>query len=141
MSFLNILSKKVTMSERTMTLVKFGTVGASGVIVNNAILLLFVTFGVGDLVSSLIATECAIISNFIGNMFWTWNSHSRDDWQKKFAKFQLISIIAGLLTVGLFWTFNNVFGIPLLIANTMAILITFVINFSLNRRFTWKVAQ
>jgi putative flippase GtrA len=145
MSVMTMIGKRrmsrILQSEKALTFIKFGTVGASGVLVNNGILLLLVTLGLSDIAASIIATECAIISNFLGNMFWTWRDHGRDDWQRKFAKFQLISIFTGALTVALFWAFKNLLGMPLLFANTLAIFVTFIINFTLNRKFTWKVER
>jgi dolichol-phosphate mannosyltransferase len=123
------------------TFLRFGVVGASGVIVNNGILLLLSRYGMSDVAASIIATECAIISNFIGNSFWTWSSHDRAGWQRRFLYFQFISLIAGALTVALFWAFHNIAHLPLLIANTAAICITFIVNYLLNSKITWRAKQ
>lgn len=125
-------------TQRYAKMVKFGIVGASGVVVNNGMLWLLVNAGMGDVASSVIATETAIITNFIGNSLWTWGDRRDGSWLRRFGMFQAISVFAGVLTVGLFWTFHNVVGMPLLVANTAAILITFIINYVLNKRFTWK---
>jgi dolichol-phosphate mannosyltransferase len=128
-------------SERIVKLVKFGIVGASGLVVNNGILWVLVYSGMFDLVASIIATEAAIITNFIGNSIWTWKDHAGGSWRRRFIMFQGISVFAAVFTVALFWTLHNVVGMPLLIANTTAIFITFLINFTLNHKFTWKVEQ
>lgn len=134
---MNFITKKWNL-ERISTFVKFGIVGASGIIVNNGILWLLTHQGLGDVASSVIATETAIITNFIGNSVWTWSHHREGSWGKRFLLFQGISVFAGILTVGLFWSFKNLLGMPLLIANTAAIGITFLVNYALNSTFTWR---
>jgi dolichol-phosphate mannosyltransferase len=123
------------------TFLKFGLVGASGVVVNNGVLWLLTHYGMRDLYAAIIATETAIISNFIGNSLWTWRDHGTKGWQRRFLYFQAISLIAGALTVLLFWTFHNIAGMQLLVANTLAILITFIVNYALNSRITWAKAR
>jgi dolichol-phosphate mannosyltransferase len=129
---------------RESKFIKFGIVGASGVIVNNAILWLLVRQGMWDVAASVIATECAIITNFIGNSMWTWGDNRAKDhksWLSRFGMFQLISLVALVATVALFWVFHNIVHLHLLVANTLAIVITFLINYTLNKRYTFKVQQ
>jgi dolichol-phosphate mannosyltransferase len=136
---MNFITKKWNMhSERISRFIKFGIVGASGIVVNNGILWLLTRQGLGDITASIIATETAIITNFIGNSLWTWGHHTEGGWGKRFILFQGISIFAGVLTVALFWCFKNLIGMPLLVANTAAIGVTFIINYLLNSRFTWR---
>jgi dolichol-phosphate mannosyltransferase len=132
-----LMQKDGRFMQKHGTMLKFGIVGASGVIVNNGVLLLLVSLGMDDLAASIIATETAIITNFLGNSFWTWGDQKDGSWAKRFLMFQGISIFAAVLTVALFWAFHNIVGMPLLIANTIAILITFIINYVLNKKFTW----
>jgi dolichol-phosphate mannosyltransferase len=136
---MNFITKKWNMhSERISRFIKFGIVGVSGIVVNNGILWLLTEQGLGDIAASIIATETAIITNFIGNSLWTWSHHTEGSWGKRFILFQGISIFAGILTVALFWCFKNLIGMPLLVANTAAIGVTFIINYLLNSKFTWR---
>jgi len=128
----------MTQLARTRTFLKFGTVGASGVIVNNGILWLLTQAGMAAVFASIIATETAIITNFIGNSFWTWGDHTQGSWRKRFLLFQGICLLSGALTVVLFLAFNTYLGLPLLVANTLAILIVFIINYALNSTITWN---
>ena len=124
-------------AQKYATFVKFGIVGTSGIVVNNGVLWLLVSAGLGDIAASVIATETAIITNFIGNSLWTWRHEQEGGWARRFFMFQGISIFAGVLTVALFWALHNFVGMPLLIANTVAIFITFLINYFLNKKLTW----
>lgn len=134
--------KKEILRERAIRLLnhkllKFSVVGVSGIVVNNIVLLLLVHYGMQDIVASIIATECAIITNFIGNSLWTWREH-KGGVMRKFWLFQAISMVTGALTVALFWLLHDIFGMQLLVANTIAILVTFLMRFSLNDKYTWR---
>lgn len=58
-------------------IIKFGIVGASGVVVNMGALYLLAEFGrIPYFVASVIAIELSIISNFSINLLWTWRDRS-----------------------------------------------------------------
>ncbi len=57
----------------TARLIKFGIVGASGVVVNQGTLLLLGELTpLSLLLRSLLAIEMAIVTNFLLNLHWTW---------------------------------------------------------------------
>jgi putative flippase GtrA len=120
----------------------FALVGGFGVIVNTAILYLLTEFaGLNYLVASAIATETAIISNFIGNNYITFkDSKNHYSLGRKFLSFQIISMISLVGTVFFLWLFVSTFGDDLLLLwNVLAIVIMFVANFVLNSAYTWKI--
>ena len=51
---------------------KFGIVGASGVVVNYGIAYLGYVAGLSDLLSLAIGLEAAIVNNFVWNDLWTF---------------------------------------------------------------------
>jgi putative flippase GtrA len=118
----------------------FGIVGILGVIVNTFLLYIF-TFYVGlyYLLSSVIATESAIISNFFGNHLLTFkNAKNHSPTYKKFLKFQTISLITIGGTVSILAILTYFFGLKyLIISNAIAIFVMFFSNYSLNKKFTW----
>ena len=117
----------------------FGIVGAVGTVINTG-LLYFFTFSLGlfYLLSSALATEIAIVSNFFGNHFFTFKDRKdKIGVGKKFFKFQMISLTTVIGTVLLLWIFTTLFGQGrLLIWNLAAIVIMFVANFTLNSKYT-----
>lgn len=119
----------------------FGIVGAVGTVINTGLLYLLTVYGnVYYLVSSIIATEVAIVSNFLGNYAFTFKD-SKDPAPaiSKFAKFQLVSLITIIGTVIILWALTTSFGLRYLVVwNVIAILVMFVFNFILNSKFTWK---
>ena len=60
-------------------LVKFGIVGASGVIVNQTVLVFATKYlNIDYKISSLAAIETAVISNFLLNYNWTWKDRKKE---------------------------------------------------------------
>jgi putative flippase GtrA len=122
----------------------FALVGGFGTILNTAILYLLTAHaGLHYIFSSVVATEAAIISNFAGNNFLTFKNYdSRKKILPKFGKFQLISLLTIIGTVLVLWLLTSTLGQKyLLVWNFVAILLMFVANFALNKKFTWNSAS
>ncbi len=117
----------------------FALVGSIGVLVNSLILYLLITLGMHHIFAAIIATEIAIVSNFFGNHFITFRKNkSNKHAMSRFASFQAISLITLIGTVSLFAFLVHSFGENLLLLwNAAAILAMFLVNFFLNKTFTW----
>lgn len=124
----------------------FCVVGASGVGVDMAVLYLLVQLGQTAIwvsVSKIAAAETAIVSNFILNDLWTFRqcvgiSLKGPTRIRRFLRFNLICASGILLSVAIlnalvFWV-----GLNLYFANSVAIVVVSVWNFTLSRRFAWK---
>lgn len=126
---------------RLRRFLKFGIVGGLGAVLNTVILFILTEYlSVFYLLASAIATEIAIISNFIGNHLFTFRdiTNTLPLW-KKFLSFQLVSLASLVVTVTTLWIFVSLFGKELLLVwNLCAITVAFVFNFVLNSRITWK---
>ena len=125
--------------------VRFGLVGASGVIVDMGILFLLAdpkTLAWNLSVSKMLAAETAIINNFIWNDVWTFRDISagqKGGWARagRFGKFNLICLagigISVLLLDGqVYFLHLNVY-----LANLIAIVIASFWNFWMNLKFGW----
>lgn len=120
-------------------LAKFMIVGLTGVIVNMGFLYtLTENFGIYYLVSSLIAIELSIISNFCLNDAWTFGDvNNRHSLPVRFFLFHLVSVSGVVINFGLLFVLTSVLGIYYLISNLFGILAAFAWNFLVNRRYTW----
>lgn len=130
--------------ESLLQLFRFGIVGGVGTVINTlALYILANMIGLHYLIAGAIATETAIISNFIGNHVYTFYEDSDgQSLRKKFVKFQLVSMITLVGTLFILWALTNLFGQEyLLVWNLIAIVIMFLVNFLLNRQFTWTRAS
>jgi len=120
---------------------KFGIVGLTGIGVNLAILFLLVEYAyLNKDLSSAIATEVAILSNFIWNDLWTFhadeNSRYSSRWHRLVA-FNIVSAGGAVINVGIFILLTNWLSVYYIAAQFIGILIAFIWNFMINRRFTW----
>lgn len=126
----------------TRRFIRFGMVGASGVIVNFLVLTLLVEFGNWHyLLAGLIATESAIISNFTLNDRWTFKDKSTEkSWLVRLSRYHAVALVGLILSVCTLAVLTTVGGLHYLIANLGAVGIATLWNYAGNLRFTW-VAQ
>jgi len=95
------------------TFIKFGIVGASGVLVNLGFFTLFLAAGVNKYVASPCAIELSIVWNFLLNNYWTFRQRqTKDRTRLKGLKFNLVSGLAMGVSYGTFaalsWAFPDV---------------------------------
>ncbi len=121
---------------------RFGIVGLSGIFVNCGLLYLLTEyFGLFYLVSSAVAIEVSIVSNFLLNDHWTFrNRETRRVTAKisRFLSFQCVAIGGMLINISVLFFLTDFFGIYYILSNIIGILVTFSWNFIVNRNITWK---
>jgi dolichol-phosphate mannosyltransferase len=127
--------------------IKFGTVGASGVLVNLGVLylgqeFLFTAIRSHDMrlnVSLGLAIFCATVSNFYWNRVWTWSDRTRHPDKHlilHFGQYALacwVGIVVQVILTKLF-----VIYLHYLIANALAIVLASVFNFLVNNFWTFR---
>jgi dolichol-phosphate mannosyltransferase len=129
------------MPPRFRQFIVFGAVGGFGTVLNSAVLwLMHSVVGLHYLAGAAIATEVAIISNFLGNEHLTFarGDHDGSRWSR-FRRFQMVSLgtVAGTLT--LLWLLVQLVGERYVLAcNVVAIGTMFIVNFMVNRSLTWR---
>jgi len=119
--------------------VRFGLVGGGGAVLNTALLYLLVHFGRWAYVpAAAVATEAAILSNFVFNDRWTFHdARGRIPWPRRAALYNTVAlgglavslVVLALLTATLHFHY--------LVANLIAIGVATLWNYTVNARFTW----
>lgn len=124
------------------TVFRFGIVGLSGIFVNCGLLYLLTEyFGFFYLVSSAVAIEVSIVTNFLLNDHWTFrNRETRKVTAKisRFLSFQFVAMGGMIINISVLFLLTDFFGIYYIISNIIGILVTFSWNFIVNRNITWK---
>ncbi len=128
---------------KILKLLKFGTVGFAGFIVNFIFLRLFRNFGFPEILAWLFSTELAIVNNFVFNNIWTFRESKISGLNKtvvKFLQFNLTS--AGALII------QSIFGplgVKLVGVQYDALVLAFVVifmvlpyNFLMYNLVIWK---
>lgn len=135
-------------------LLKFGVVGLSGIAVNLLALYMLKNYtGLPLIVSSALAIEASIISNFILHTSYTFRSEV--DWQsgikpahllrqslfKKLAAFNAATLGMAGVTLIMFTFLNKYGGVHYLLAQTLAIAAAFIGNYWISRRYIWRASE
>lgn len=121
---------------------QFGLVGVSGVLVNTAILWLLVHRAqLGLLPASAVATETAILNNFLLNDRWTFAAAGRDEprW-RRFLRFNGVALGGMLITMVCLSIIVTLLPVGLVLANIAAVGAGTVWNYVVNSRWTWARA-
>lgn len=128
---------------------RFGLVGLSGVFVDMGLLYLLsdpASLGWGLTRSKIIASEIAILNNFLWNDRWTFGdiSSQQSGWRKRlkrFVKFNLICLSGLILNVLILNGLYNLLGLNRYLANLIAIAAVTLWNFWLNLKLSWRVTD
>ena len=122
---------------RVAQLLRFGVVGVLGTAVNVGILhVLHTELGWGFTRSSAIATELAIVHNYIWNELWTF--HIRQLNIGRFVRYQTSSLVALVVTVSVATVVKEIIDPRL--AQLVGILSGAGLNYVVNARWTWGPA-
>ncbi|MGB9339774.1 MAG: GtrA family protein [Polyangiales bacterium] len=114
-------------------MLRFGVVGLSGVVVNQGLLmLLHGTLGAPLLLSSIIAIEVSILTNFVLNHTWTWRVPlSEPGLIRRAIQYHAAAVIAAFAgNVIILMGAVELFGVDYRIANLVGIAVGTVINFT-----------
>ncbi len=120
------------------TAMRFGAVGLAGVGVNESLLyLLHMRLGTSVIAAAVVATEAAILANYLGNELWTFAS--RPD-TGRLLRFQLTALAGLAITVSTLQALMALTGMHLLVANLAAVGAGAAWNFVVNVTWTWRRA-
>lgn len=129
--------------------IRFGLVGASGVLVDMGVLFLLADprmLNWGLSLSKALAAETAIVNNFIWNDIWTFRdlSTSQTDWRaraRRFARFNMICLAGIGLNILLLNGQVYLFQMNVYVANFIAIFLVSLWNFGMNLKFGWGLPR
>jgi putative flippase GtrA len=119
------------------TVLRFGLIGLAGVAINEAVLaVLHHGLAVPLLAASVVATEVAILTNYVGNELWTFPL--RQLALGRLLRFQVTALGGMAITALALWALAAGAGLPVLVANLGAVALGAVWNFVGNVAWTWK---
>jgi dolichol-phosphate mannosyltransferase len=120
-------------------LIRFGLVGASGVLVNTALLYLLTEIsGLNHLVAAVFATEAAILSNFALHERWTFRTSKRDtSVMRRALRYNFIALGGLVISVAMLAMLTHYLGFYYLFANLLAIGAATLWNYVASRSWNW----
>ncbi len=118
---------------------KFAVVGLSGLLVNMGLLYFFTEYlRLIYWISSIIAIEISIISNFFLNDWWTWKDREKKKFIYRFTQYHIsVGITAVVANWLLLVILTEVFHIYYLLSNLIGIMVGTLANFILNDVWTF----
>ena len=131
---------------KTIQFMKFAVVGFIGYIVNAVGLEVFYRAGLSPGPATAVATELAIINNFILNNIWTFAEKKIVSWQRlpyKFFEFNFTSLGALIIQTVVVWVGTSFFGDQwrqLLLIFAIGLLVL-PYNFFMYTTFIWKTRK
>lgn len=127
----------------TKRILKFSTVGFSGLLVNMGVLyVLSDYFHIFYIISSIIAIETSIITNFFLNDLWTWSDREKKIFLQRLIQYHIsVGLTAILVNWLLLIFFTEVLGIYYLISNMLGIAAGTLLNFIINDIWTFKAVD
>ena len=130
-----------TLLRRFARPLRFGVVGLSGIVVNSAILWTLVReLHLAVLLGSVLATEAAILSNFLLNDRWTFRGVSERSLMQRLLRFNGVALSGMAITAGILTALASYTHLHLLIANVLAVGAATGWNYVVNSRWTWRQA-
>jgi dolichol-phosphate mannosyltransferase len=117
--------------------VRFGIVGAIGIVVNEGLLILIQSRGVYFLYAGAIAIEVSILSNFILNDLWTFRDRRSGHAAVRLAKFNALMLAGLVVNLAVLDVGTVYFGIAYTIANLIGIAAAFFLRYALSVKYAW----
>ena len=123
--------------------VRFGSVGASGVLVNYALLYgLTDMVGLNHLMAASVATEAAILSNFTFNNLWTFGDvRPKVGKTRRMLQYNLFCLGGLVVSVIVLAALTYLLHMHYLVANLFAIGAGTLWNYSTSHYWTWRAAS
>jgi dolichol-phosphate mannosyltransferase len=124
-------------------ILKFGIVGISGVGVNTFFLWFFTEVGnLYYLLSSPLAVEISIVSNFLLNNYWTFRESNDDTslWTRM-RRFHITAAGGFAINYAILWSVTEFLNVHYLLSNLLGILAAFLWNYAVNVKWTWRRAE
>jgi putative flippase GtrA len=130
---------RLILSTHGRRFVRFGLVGGVGAVLNTALLYLLVHFGRWSYVpAAAVATETAILSNFVLNDRWTFHdARGRSPWPRRVARYNVVALGGLVVSLVALALLTATLHLHYLVANLMAIGVATLWNYTVNARFTW----
>lgn len=119
---------------------KFVIVGAIGsIIVLSSTWILTIIFNIFYAISAIISLEISLIIGFIIHEKWTFSSViKKTKVRNRFIKYNFFSLIGFGINEAILIFLTHTLGVHYLLSEGIAIIITFVFNFTASKKITWK---
>ena len=120
-----------------LSFIKFNLVGATGVPVNEGLVILFVFLRVDLLYAGAMAIEVSILSNFFLNDFWTFRDRRHGHIAARLAKFNALMLVGLVVNLAILFAGTEYLGIHYAISNLLGIGVASLLRYWMSVKFAW----
>jgi putative flippase GtrA len=118
----------------------YSVIGLTGVSINYvAFFILVHFFNIHYQVANFISVSMGITNNFILNS--RYNFKVKDILMKRFVSFYTIGLFGLLVSSSLLYLFHKIWGINVFVSKAMTLVFVVILQFFLNRKFTFRVLK
>ncbi len=117
--------------------IKFSIVGATGVVVNEGLLIAIQAMGVYFLYAGAVAIEISILTNFIMHDLWTFRDRRSGHFAVRLAKFNVLMLVGLVVNLAILDVGTVYFGVAAALANLVGIGAAFFLRYALSVRYAW----
>ena len=119
---------------------RFNAVGMAGVAAQLGTLWLCARLlGMQYVVATAVAVEIALLHNFVWHEIWTWRGMPISGRWRRLVRFHFANGLVSLVSYTLLtFLFKQGVGLPLLVSNLAAIVLTAFLNFALANAFVYR---
>ena len=117
--------------------IKFNAVGLTGVLVNEGLLVLLVSYGDNYLGASAIAIEISIITNFVLNDLWTFRDRRHGHVVTRLLKFNGLMLIGLAVNLLILYLGTDYLKIIYAVSNLAGIAVAFLVRYWLSVKYAW----
>jgi len=124
-----------------LRIVKYLSVGMSGVFVNQGALYYCRSISTSDSTAIMAGIELSIISNFILNNLWTFSDYKLNSVAKVFVgliTFHFVCLAGSLINYSIAMLLSSQWAVNIYAANGLGIFISALWNYRMNFQITWK---
>jgi putative flippase GtrA len=126
------------MDELLYKFLKFGVVGATGVVVDFGITWVCrEKLRLNQYLANSLGFVCAVVNNYLLNRIWTFHSNDPEI-AVQFGKFALAALIGLAMNNGIIYVLNERFKVPFYMSKLIATGVVTLWNFWANYTFTFK---
>lgn len=117
--------------------IKFGIVGVSNTLITFVVYNILLKIGINYLVANIIGYICGMINGFIWSKNWVFRVNKES--KMYFIKFALVNLLSLAVSTGLLMVLVKQLSLNSTITQLITTCITVVINYLLNKIYTFKV--
>lgn len=125
------------MEETVKQAIKYGIVGISNTVITALVIwIMMKLFGCSDVVSNIVGYVAGVLNSFVWNKQWTFQSSA--DWLPSAIRFGVVFGVCYLMQLGLLMYLNAHLSIDPYYNQLLAMAFYTVINFVMNKFYTFK---